>query len=225
EPTRDPRLGRNEEAYSEDPYLSARIADTIVRAVQGNDISAPDKTVAGLCHYPGQSQPVGGMERGAMDISERMLREVFLPPWVAGVRDAGALGVMATYPAIDGVPAHASEKILTSILREELGFEGLVLGEGSGIQTLVYERVARDQKHAGQIALRAGVDVGISYESGYMLDMIESVNEGRAAMADIDRAVRRILTLKFRLGLFEKPYVNPANAVDGVPRDKHRALA
>ncbi|MCW5976916.1 MAG: glycoside hydrolase family 3 C-terminal domain-containing protein [Bryobacteraceae bacterium] len=225
EPIRDPRLGRNEEAYSEDPYLSSRIAVAIVRGVQGDDVSAPDKAVAGLCHYPGQSQPVSGLERGAMDISERMLREVFLPPWVAGIKHAGALGVMATYPAIDGVPAHASDKILTKILREELGFQGLVLGEGGGIGTLVYEQVAADQKEAGQQALKAGLDVGISYESGYMKDMVESVREGRASMALIDRSVRRVLTQKFRLGLFERPYVDVEAAVSGPPRDKHRELA
>ena len=81
-----------------------------MRGAQGDDVSAPDKVVAGLCHYPGQSQPVSGFERGAMEISERTLREVFLPPWIAGIKKAGALGVMATYPAIDGVPAHASER-------------------------------------------------------------------------------------------------------------------
>lgn len=211
EPNRDPRLGRNEEGYSEDPYLCARIAESIVRGAQGYDVSAKDKVVAGLCHYPGQSQPAGGLERGAMHISDRMLWEVFLPPWAAGIR-AGALGVMATYPAIDGVPTHASPRILTHILREQLGFEGLVLGEGGGIGTLVYERVADSQKEAGQIALRAGLDVGISYEPGYMKPLIESVAEGKASMADIDRAVRRILRQKFRLGLFEHPYVDPNEA-------------
>ena len=130
EPIRDPRLGRNEEAFSEDPFLCSRIAETIARSAQGNDPSAPDKVVSGLCHYPGQSQPVSGLERGAMEISERTLREVFLPPWQAGIKNGGSLGVMATYPAIDGVPTHASEKLLTRILREELGFDGLVLSEG-----------------------------------------------------------------------------------------------
>ena len=87
EPIRDPRLGRNEEAFSEDPFLCSRIAETIARSAQGNDLSAADKVVSGLCHYPGQSQPVSGLERGAMEISERTLREVFLPPWQAGIKN------------------------------------------------------------------------------------------------------------------------------------------
>lgn len=212
EPNRDPRLGRNEEGYSEDPYLCSRIAESIVRGAQGDSIAAQDKVVAGLCHYPGQSQPVSGFERGAMEISERMLREIFLPPWVAGIKIAGARGVMATYPAIDGVPAHASRRILTQILHDELKFQGLVLSEGGGIGTLVYEHLAPTQKEAGQIAMRAGVDVGISYESGYMGQLVESVNEGKVPLAEIDRSVRRVLRQKFDLGLFEKPYVDTARA-------------
>ncbi len=224
EPNRDPRLGRNEEGFSEDPYLCARIAEAIVRGAQGYDVSAPDKVVAGLCHYPGQSQPAHGLERGAMHISDRMLFEVFLPPWIAGIR-AGALGVMATYPAIDGVPVHASRKILTDILRRQLGFQGLVLSEGGGIETLVYERIAPSQKEAGQIALRAGLDVGISYESGFMKDLIESVQEGKVAPDDIDRAVARILGLKFRLGLFERPFVDEERAAQIVRSGAHQELA
>ncbi len=225
EPNRDPRLGRNIEAYSEDPYLCSRYARAIVRGIQGGDVSRPDKAVAVLCHYPGQSEPVSGLERGAMEISERQLREVFLPPWVAGIRKAGALGVMATYPAIDRVPAHASRKLLTRILRDELRFRGLVLSEGSGIGTLVYMGVARNQKEAGELALRAGVDVGISYESGYMLEMAESIREGRIPGALLDRAVARVLRQKFRLGLFERPYVDVERAARGVPREAHRRLA
>jgi len=225
EPYRDPRLGRNQEGYSEDPYLCASIAEAVVAAVQGDNIAAPDKLVAGLCHYPGQSQPVSGLERGAMEISERILRDVFLPPWIAGIKKAGALGVMATYPAIDGVPAHASEKILTRILRDELDFEGLVLSEGGGIETLVYERLAPTQKEAGQLALRAGVDVGISFEDGYMTLLKESVEGGQAPMALIDRAVSRILRQKFRLGLFESPYVDVEWAVQVSHTKEHQDLA
>jgi beta-glucosidase len=225
EPNRDPRLGRNEEGYSEDPYLCSRIAESIVSGTQGDDISAPDKVVAGLCHYPGQSQPVSGLERGAMEISERMLREVFLPPWVAGIKKRGALGIMATYPAIDGIPAHVSEKILTGILREELGFEGLVLGEGGGIGTPVYEHIVANQKEAGALTLKSGLDVGISYEDGFMLPMIENVKEGKVSMGMIDRSVRRILLQKFRLGLFEDPYVDPDHAVSVSHTKENQELA
>ncbi len=225
EPYRDPRLGRSQEGFSEDPWYVGRIAETIVGAVQGTGVNAPDKVVAGLCHYPGQSEPFGGMERGAMHVSERKLREYFLPPWVAGIKRMGALGVMATYPAIDGIPAHGSDWILTKILRDELNFQGLVLGEGGGIGTLVYEGLAADQKEAGQLALRSGLDVGISYEEGYMVPLIESVREGKAPVELIDRAVRRILTQKFRLGLFEKPYVDPDQAERGIDRAAHRRIA
>lgn len=225
EPIRDPRLGRNEEAYSECPYLTARVAAAIVRGAQGDDVSAPDKVVAGLCHYPGQSQPAGGRERGAMEISDRTLWNVFLPPWIAGIKKHGALAVMATYPAIDGVAVHASEKILTRILRDELHFRGIVLGEGLGLTTVIQERHAADHKQAGPLALKAGVDVGISHEPAYMLDLIANVKEGKVPMALVDRAVRRILRLKFQLGLFERPYVDVEHAVNGVPREEHRQLA
>jgi beta-glucosidase len=160
-----------------------------------------------------------------MEISERTLREVFLPPWQAGIKTGGALGVMATYPAIDGVPTHASEKLLTRILREELGFDGLVLSEGGGIGTLVYEGLAPTQKEAGALALAAGVDVGISFESGYMFDLLDSVRAGKVPVSLVDRSVRRILKQKFRLGLFENPMVDPVRAVQVVHQQAHQDLA
>jgi len=225
EPIRDPRLGRNQEAYSEDPFFCGRMAETIVETMQGHDLKSPEHVVAVLCHYPGQSQPVSGLERGAMEISERMLRTVFLPPWVAGIKKAGALGVMATYPAIDGVPVHASEWILTKILREELNFDGLVLSEGGGIGTLVYEGLARNNQEAGVLALRAGLDVGISYESGYLQDMAKSIEQGLVPESLLDRAVRRILKAKFRLGLFENAMVDVAKAQQVVHNTEHQKLA
>lgn len=225
EPNRDPRLGRNQEGFSEDPYVCSQIAEAIVESLQGDKISAGDKVIAALCHYPGQSQPVSGMERGAMEISERMLREVFLLPWVAGIKKCGSLGVMATYPAIDDVPVHSSDKILTKILREELGFEGLVLSEGGGIGTLLYEHIADSQEKAGELALKAGVDVGISAEDAYLRAMISNVREGRVSIEEIDRVVRRILTIKFKLGLFENPYVDPSRAEAVSHTEEHRQLA
>jgi len=225
EPNRDPRHGRNQQTYSEDPYLCSRIAEAIVRGAQGGDISAPDKVIAGLCHYPGQTQGLNGINRGTMDISERTLYEIFLPPWEAGVQKAGALGVMATHPSINGYPNHGSEKYLTTILRNQLGFQGNVLSEGSNTGTLIYERVVATEKEAGPIVLNAGVDVNITFESGYMEDMIENVREGAVPVELLDRAVRRVLKLKFMLGLFEDPLVDVSRAVEMVHCAAHRELA
>jgi len=225
EPIRDPRMGRNEEGYSEDPFLCSRIAKQIVQGAQGSDISLPDKVIAGLTAFPGQTQPLGGLERGSMDISERVLREVFLPPWKAGIKEAGALGVMATYPSIDGVPVHASNKLLTGILRQELEFEGVVFSEGGGISTLLYEKVAASQKEAGIMAINAGVDVGISLESAYMEDLIGNVKEGKVNIETINRSVRRILEMKFRLGLFENPFVDPEKGVKVSHTKENQELA
>ncbi len=224
EPIRDPRLGRNQEAFSEDPFLCGRMAEALVAAIQGHDLKSPEHVVAVLCHYPGQSQPVSGLERGAMEVSERTLRSVFLVPWAAGIKKAGALGVMATYPAIDGVPTHASEWILTKILREELSFDGLVLSEGGGIGTLLYESLARNDQEAGALALKAGVDVGISYESAYMQALAKAIEQGLVPQSLLDRAVRRILKTKFRLGLFENSAVDVARAEQVVHNEEHQKL-
>ena len=221
---RDPRMGRNEEAYTEDPYLGSRIAESIVEGAQGSDLSAPDKAIALMTDFPTQSEPVSGLERGAIEWSERYVRENILPPWIAAFK-AGALGVMAGYPEIEDVPAHGSEKWMTKILRDELGFKGIVESEGDGFDTLVYENIVPTQKEAGAMALRAGVDLDITYEPAYMKPLIENVEEGRVPEALVDRAVRRVLEQKFRLGLFEHPYVDPENAATVMHSKEHQDLA
>ena len=123
------------------------------------------------------------------------------------------------------MPTHASEWILTKILREEMGFDGLVLSEGGGIGTLLYEGLARNQQEAGALALKAGVDVGISYESAYMQAMAKSIEQGLVPESLLDRAVRRILKTKFRLGLFENPSVDVARAQQVVHNEEHQKLA
>jgi beta-glucosidase len=222
---RDPRMGRNEEAYTEDPYLYSRIAENIVDGAQGTNIAAPDKVVAVLTDFPTQSEPASGLERGAIELSERALRENFLLPWVAAITKAGGLGVMAGYPEIEDVPAHASEKWTNDILRQELGFQGVVESEGGGFGTLIYENIVRTQKEAGALALKAGVDLNITYEPAYMGPLIENVKEGRVPIALVDRAVRRVLELKFRLGLFENPYVDVDHAVNTIHSQPHQDLA
>ena len=221
---RDPRMGRNMEAYSEDPYLYAQIARNIVDGAQGGNVAAPDKVGTVFTDFPTQSEPVSGMERGAIELSERTLRENFLAPWVSAF-NAGALGVMAGYPEIDDVPEHSSQKWNTDILRDELGFKGIVESEGYGFDSLVYEEVARDQKQAGQMALQAGVDVNITYEPAFMKLLVESVESGEIPESLVDRAVRRVLELKIRLGLFEHPYADLARAQQVVHSTEHRQLA
>src|SRR6267378_6125655 len=222
---RDPRMGRNEEAYTEDPYLYSRIAESVVRGAQGSSIDAPDKVIALMTDFPTQSEPVSGLERGAIELSERVLRENFLPPWSAAITKNGALGVMAGYPEIEAVPAHGSEKWLTGVLRHELGFKGIVVSEGEGFGTLIYEGIVPTQKEAGALALRAGVDLNITYEPAYMGPLIKNVEEGRVPIALVDRAVRRVLELKFRLGLFEHPYADAALAERVVHSKDHQQLA
>ena len=225
EVNRDPRMGRNEEAYTEDPYLYMRIGETIVRATQGSDISAPDKVIAVLTDFPTQSEPASGLERGAIEVSDRSLRENFMPPWIGAITKAGGLGVMAGYPEIEDVPAHASVKWMNDVLRQEVGFKGIVVSEGGGFDTLLYEHIVPTQKEAGLLSLRAGVDVNITYEPAYMGPLVESVAEGRVPIALVDRALRRVLEQKFRLGLFEHPYVNVDQAVQVVHSQANQALA
>jgi beta-glucosidase len=216
---RDPRMGRNMEAYTEDPYLGMRVGEAIVHATQGASLTDPEKVVAVLTDFPTQNPAAGGMERGAIEISERSLRENDMLPWIGSITKAGGLGVMAAYPEVEDVPAHGSEKWMTNVLRQELGFEGVVESEGGGFQTLIDEHIVRSQKEAGALALKAGVDLDITYEPAYMGPLVESVEEGRVPMALVDRAVRRVLKLKFQLGLFENPYVD----VDRAARVLHSA--
>jgi beta-glucosidase len=222
---RDPRMGRNEEGYTEDPYLGSRIAEAIVRGAQGPDISAQDQTVALMTDFPTQSEPFGGLERGAITLSDRILREDVLPPWKAAITRNGALGVMAGYPEIEDVPAHGSVKWMNDVLRQELGFKGIVVSEGDGFDTLIYEGIVPTQKEAGILGLKAGVDLNITYEPAYMGPLVENVNEGRVPIELIDRAVRRVLELKFRLGLFEHPFADLGHAKQVVHSNEHQQLA
>ena len=222
---RDPRMGRNEEAYTEDPYLGMRIGEAIVRGTQGSNIAKADKVIAVLTDFPTQNPPASGLERGAIEISERSLRENDMLPWIGSISKAGGLGVMAGYPEVEDIPAHGSEKWMNDVLRRELGFEGVVQSEGDGFQTLIDEQIVPTQKEAGALALKAGVDLNITYEPAYMGPLVEAVEEGKVPMALVDRAVRRVLRLKFRLGLFENPYVDVDRAVRMVHSKENQDLA
>ena len=223
EPMRDPRLGRNCEGYSEDAYLLSEYTEAIVVGIQVD--ARPARVGALLTCFPGQSEPESGLERGAMEISERTLREVFLPPWEAGLSKAGALAVMASYVSVDGRVTHGSAWLLDSLLRGEFGFEGIVVSEGRGFLTLLYEGIVADQAAAGAVAINAGVDVNITYEDAYLEPLHRQVEAGTIPVALIDRAVRRVLHVKQRLGLFDVDPVDAENADAVVHNDDHVAAA
>jgi len=198
---------RNYETYGEDPYLAAELGAEYVRGSQGPDIAAPDKLATCAKHYIGYSLPFTGHDRTPAWIPERMLREIFVYPFKKAI-DAGAVTVMANSSEINGVPVHSSYNLLTELLREELGFKGLVVSDWNDIKNLhEREKVAVSQKEAVKMAVMAGVDMSMVPEdlSFYEL-LLELVNTGEVPQWRIDEAVSRILKLKYQLGLFENPY-------------------
>ncbi|MCX5412451.1 glycoside hydrolase family 3 N-terminal domain-containing protein [Streptomyces sp. NBC_00059] len=200
---RDPRWGRAEECFGEDPYLAARFTEALVRGVQGSagDRIGPDRAAVVLKHFAGQGATVGGRNSAATELGARELHEIHLVAALAGVR-AGAAGLMAAYNEFDGVPCAASHHLLTEVLRERWGFGGLVMADGLAVDRLV--RMAGDPVAAGAMALRAGTDLSLWDDCYPRLG--EAVRQGLVEEAVLDRAVGRVLALKFRLGLFENPY-------------------
>lgn len=193
---RDPRWGRCEECYSEDPYLSARLAEAAVQGVQ----EAGPAVVAK--HFAAQGEGTGGVNASAARIGERELREIHLPPMEACAK-AGVKGVMAAYNEIDGVYCHVNSHLLRDILREEMGFDGFVMADGVAIDQL--DPMTGDNVVSGAMALKAGVDMGLWDRAFGRLS--EAVERGLVTEAQIDEAALRILTLKFERGLFEHPYL------------------
>ena len=194
---RDPRWGRSEECFSEDPYLCSRMAEQIVKAVQDEGVSVVAK------HFAAQGECTGGINASAARIGERELREIHLPAMKA-CADAGVDGVMAAYNEIDGVFCHANHHLLTDILRDEMGFDGVVMADGCAIDQL--NVVTGDCVRSGAAALRAGVDIGLWDEAYGHLD--EAFEKGYITEEDIDRAVLRVLELKVKRGLFESPLLD-----------------
>lgn len=200
---RDPRWGRAEECFGEDPYLAARFTRALVRGMQGDGASyAPDRAAVVLKHFAGQGATVGGRNSAATELGPRELHEIHLVAARAGIR-AGAAGVMAAYNEYDGLPCAANRELLTGLLRERWGYAGLVMADGCALDRLV--RLAGDPVAAGALALDAGTD--LSLWDGCFPRLAEAVERGLVSEDALDAAVSRVLTLKFRLGLFERPYV------------------
>jgi beta-glucosidase len=202
--SRDPRWGRVMEGAGEDTYLGSRIAEARVRGFQGKKLGDPDAMLACVKHFAGYGASFGGRDYNTVDMSERYFRNFFLPPYEAAVR-AGAATVMTSFNDYDGIPATGNKFLLTDILRKEWGFRGFVVTDYTSINEMVNHGVAADEKGAGELAINAGVDMDMQ-GAVYQRFLAQSVKDKKVSMLQIDEAVRRVLRLKFELGLFEDPY-------------------
>jgi len=203
---RQPLWPRFYETFGEDPYLATVLGVAFVRGLEGEDLAANTSVASSLKHYMGYSLPLNGRDRTPAWIPENYLREYFLPTFAAAVK-AGARTVMVNSAEINGVPGHANRHLLTDVLRGELGFKGFVVSDWEDIKKLVTQwKVAADEKEATRMSVMAGIDMSMVPSDYSFADILVSlVKEGSVPMSRIDEAVRRILLVKFELGLFERP--------------------
>ena len=217
---RDPRCGRTEETYGEDPLLAAEMAVAFVRGVQSQGVVTTPK------HYAANFVGDGGRDSNAIHFSERLMREIYFPAFEAAVRRGGALSIMAAYNSFDGLPCSCNPWLLTEVLREEWGFQGYVVSDyDSVIHILEKHQVAADKKETSKRAVEAGMDVELPYAQCYASPMLEGIQDGSISKEAIDEAVRRVLRVKFWLGLFDHPYVDEEQAVQVSHSPAHQDLA
>ncbi|MEM1529964.1 MAG: glycoside hydrolase family 3 N-terminal domain-containing protein [Candidatus Bathyarchaeia archaeon] len=221
---RDPRWGRTEETLGEDQYLVASIGVAYIRGLQGESLSSG--VVATPKHFVAHGFPEGGRNCAPVHVSPRELMEVFLFPFEAAIREAGAYSLMNAYHDIDGVPCAASKDLLTEILRFRWGFKGYVVSDYGAIEMLkTFHHVAADDMEAAVQALEAGIDIELPRVKCYGEPLLKAVREGIISETLIDEAVSRVLRVKFLLGLFDNPYVKVEEAVEAFDRPEDRALA
>ena len=229
---REPRWGRVEETFGEDPHLVARMGVAAVRGFQGDAMFAGKRhVIATLKHYAAHGQPESGTNCAPVNVSMRVLRETFLSTFKAAILEGGALSVMPSYNEIDGVPSHANRWLIEDVLRGEWGFRGFTVSDYFAIRELNETKtnatshyVAHDGRHAAELAVRAGVDIELPDPDCYP-HLVDLVRDGVIPEPLIDDRVRPMLRAKFQLGLFDDPYVDPDEAERIVRDPAHRALA
>jgi beta-glucosidase len=222
---RDPRWGRTEETYGEDPYLVSRMGVAAIEGLQGDSyLIGRHHVLATAKHFAVHGQPEGGTNTAPGNYSERVIRENFLVPFQAAVQQANVGSVMASYNEIDGVPSHINHWLLDKVLRQEWGFQGYIISDDNALQMLVgTHHVAYDNADAARQALAAGVDYDLSDDPSYRT-LVDQVKQGLVPESEVDKAVARVLTTKFRLGLFDNPFVDPDYAERVTNSDEHRKL-
>lgn len=221
---RDPRWGRTEECFGEDPYLVGRMGEAVVRGMQGRRLDSPNSIGVTLKHYAAYGSSEGGRNGAPVHIGLRELHEIDLFPFRQAVR-AGALSVMPAYNEIDGIPCTANRYLLEEVLRRQWGFDGFVITDCGAIDMLAEgHNIAASGEEAVAMALKAGVDMEMS---GYMYgtSLRKAIERGKVSMEELDQAVIRVLEAKFRLGLFEQPYADPVRAEVFINNANHRELA
>lgn len=208
--SRDPRWSRVEESYGEDPVLTGKLAASIITGLGAGKLANPYSTIATLKHFVAYAIPEGGHNGAAASVGERELREYFLPPFQSAVK-AGARSIMAAYNSIDGIPCSSNSFLLTDILIKEWGFKGFTVSDLGSIEGIKgSHRIARDYTEAATLALTAGLDADLGGNA--YPNLIAAVEKGKIEARFIDTAVSRVLRLKFEMGLFEHPFVNPPKA-------------
>jgi beta-glucosidase len=223
---RDPRWGRTEECYSEDPYLVSRIGMAAVFGLQGREkMLGADHVAVTLKHFAGHGQPEGGKNIAPVDIPERTFRETHLYPFEIVVKRANAQSIMASYNEWDGVPNHVNHKLLTGILRNEWGFNGYVMSDGGGMNLTVRDHhAAADSAESGVLSVMAGIDFDLS-NGGCFIPLVDQVKKGNVSEEYIDRAAKNVLRVKFVAGLFDYPYIDVAKMDKVYNSKEHKALA
>lgn len=228
---RDPRWGRVEETFGEDPYLVAQLGVASVKGFQGDaEFNNKKHVMATLKHFAAHGEPESGMNCGPVNISERILRETFMMPFKEAIDEANVVSIMASYNEIDGVPSHANEWLLRDVLRDEWGFKGFVVSDYYAIWEL-FDRpethghfIAKDRKHAAELAVKAGVNIELPEPDCYV-HTVELVKEGKLTEAMLDDLVGPMLYWKFKMGLFDDPFLDPEQAEKISGSDKNKALA
>ncbi len=221
---RDPRWGRTEECYGEDPYLAGEMAAAAVTSMQGERLDDPGSLGVTLKHFAAYGASEGGRNGAPARIGPRELHEIDLPPFRKGVQ-AGALSIMPAYNEIDGVPCTSNRYLLTDVLRRQWGFDGFVITDCGAIDMLANgHQSAEDGAKASALALRAGIDMEMS-GSMFGRHLKSALDKGLVSSEELDEAVLRVLKAKFRLGLFERPYADPEGSAAIIGRAEHRELA